>query len=87
MTEPAFVQEPLARLKRLLLVEQGSRKLLDLASLLREEDLRVVRLAGYDDAQVIEIVLHAALNTWTNYINVVAGTDIDFPVVNTRKAA
>jgi hypothetical protein len=36
---------------------------------------------------VIEIVLHAALNTWTNYINVVAGTDIDFPVVNARKAA
>ena len=52
-----------------------------------EEDLRAVRSAGYDDAQVIEIVLHAALNTWTNYINVVAGTDIDFPVVNARKAA
>ena len=33
-----------------------------------EEDLRAVRSAGYDDAQVIEIVLHAALNTWTNYI-------------------
>ena len=42
------------------------------------EGLRTVRSAGYDDAQVIEIVL-AALNTWTNYINVVAGTDIDFP--------
>jgi hypothetical protein len=36
---------------------------------------------------VIEIVLHVALNTWTNYINVVAGTDIDFPVVATREAA
>ena len=32
---PALVEEPLARLKRLLLVEQGSRKLLDLAALLR----------------------------------------------------
>jgi hypothetical protein len=30
----AFVQEPLARLERLLLVEQGARELLDLASLL-----------------------------------------------------
>jgi hypothetical protein len=28
-----------------------------------------------------------ALNTWTNYINVVAGTNIDFPVVSARKAA
>src|SRR5262245_66090741 len=46
-----------------------------------EDDLRAVKAAGYDDAQVIEIVLHVALNTWTNYINEVAKTDIDFPVV------
>ncbi len=52
-----------------------------------EGDLRAVRLAGYDDGQVIEIVLHVALNTWTNYINNVAKTDIDFPVVTARKAA
>lgn len=42
-------------------------------------DLQALREAGYDDAQVIEIVLHVALNTWTNYINSVAGTVIDFP--------
>jgi uncharacterized peroxidase-related enzyme len=52
-----------------------------------ESDLQAVKLAGYDDAQVIEIVLHVALNTWTNLINEVAKTDIDFPVVETRKAA
>ena len=52
-----------------------------------EDDVRAVKLAGYDDAQVIEIVLHVALNTWTNYINQVAKTDIDFPVVTARKAA
>jgi hypothetical protein len=28
-----------------------------------------------------------ALNTWTNYINLVADTEIDFPVVEPRKAA
>ena len=49
-----------------------------------EEDLSTVKAAGYDDAQVIEIVLHVALNTWTNYINEVAKTDIDFPVVTAR---
>ena len=49
--------------------------------------VRAVRDAGYDDAQVIEIVLHVALNTWTNYINEVAQTEIDFPVVEARKAA
>jgi uncharacterized peroxidase-related enzyme len=52
-----------------------------------EDDLRAVRRAGYDDAQIIEIVLHVALNTWTNYINTVADTDIDFPVITSRKAA
>ena len=43
--------------------------------------------AGYSPAQVIEIVLHVALNTWTNYINEVAQTVIDFPVVMPRKRA
>jgi uncharacterized peroxidase-related enzyme len=46
-----------------------------------DDAVRAVKLAGYDDAQVIEIVQHVALNTWTNYINEVAETEIDFPVV------
>lgn len=45
-----------------------------------DDDVQAVRMAGYDDAQIIEIVQHVALNTWTNYINEVAGTEIDFPV-------
>ena len=52
-----------------------------------DEDVRAVKMAGYDDAQIIEIVQHVALNTWTNYINLVAETEIDFPVVTARKAA
>lgn len=52
-----------------------------------EAALSEVRLAGYTDAQIIEIVQHVALNTWTNYFNEVFGTDIDFPVVEARKAA
>jgi uncharacterized peroxidase-related enzyme len=52
-----------------------------------EADLKAVKDAGYSDAQVIEIVQHVALNTWTNYLNVVAQTDIDFPVVKARAAA
>lgn len=46
-----------------------------------------MRQAGYTDAQIIEIVQHVALNTWTNYINEVARTDIDFPVVGLNRAA
>jgi uncharacterized peroxidase-related enzyme len=51
------------------------------------EDVLAVRTAGYDDAQIIEIVQHVALNTWTNYINEVAKTEIDFPVVTPRQTA
>lgn len=51
-----------------------------------DDDVRAVRDAGYDDAQIVEIVQHVALNTWTNYINEVAKTEIDFPVVR-RQAA
>ncbi|QPC90671.1 carboxymuconolactone decarboxylase family protein [Mesorhizobium sp. INR15] len=52
-----------------------------------DADLAAVRLAGYDEAQIIEIVQHVALNVWTNYINEVAQTEIDFPVVSARDAA
>jgi uncharacterized peroxidase-related enzyme len=44
-----------------------------------DADVQAVRMAGYDDAQIVEIVQHVALNTWTNYINEVAKTEIDFP--------
>ena len=50
-------------------------------------DLEAVRAAGFGDAEIIEIVLHVALNTLTNYVNEVAETDIDFPKVAARKAA
>ncbi len=51
-----------------------------------DEDVRAVKAAGYDDAQVIEIVQHVALNTWTNYLNEVAKTEI-WPYVTKRPEA
>lgn len=51
-----------------------------------DADLKAVKDAGYSDAQIIEIVLHVALNTLTNYVGVVAKTEIDFPVVTARAA-
>ncbi|MBX9927234.1 MAG: carboxymuconolactone decarboxylase family protein [Hyphomicrobiaceae bacterium] len=52
-----------------------------------DADVSAVKHAGYDDAQIIEIVAHVALNTLTNYVNEVAKTEIDFPVVSLRNAA
>lgn len=52
-----------------------------------DADVAAIRAAGYPDADVIEIVLHVALNTLTNYVNEVATTTIDFPAVKARNAA
>ena len=47
-----------------------------------EADVTAARAAGFSDAEVIEIVVHVALNVLTNYVNNVAATEIDFPVVS-----
>jgi len=44
-------------------------------------DVQAVKDAGYDDGQVVEIILHVALNTLTNYVNTALATEIDFPTV------
>lgn len=43
--------------------------------------LAELHAAGFNDADIIEIVVHVALNTLTNYVNSVAQTEIDFPLV------
>lgn len=52
-----------------------------------DADLTQVRSAGFDDAQIVEIVALVAENTFTNFINEVAKTEIDFPVVRAAEAA
>ncbi|MGJ4951807.1 carboxymuconolactone decarboxylase family protein [Bradyrhizobium sp. HKCCYLS20291] len=52
-----------------------------------DQNFAAVKLAGYTDAQIIEIVQHVALNSWTNFFNEVFETEIDFPVVEASKAA
>lgn len=50
-------------------------------------ELQAVRAAGYTDAQIVDIVALVAQNVFTNFLNIVAGTDIDFPVVHAAPAA
>ncbi|MCU0687760.1 MAG: carboxymuconolactone decarboxylase family protein [Polyangiaceae bacterium] len=47
-------------------------------------DVQAVKAAGYGDAAIVDLVLLVALNTLTNYVNNVAKTEIDFPVVTHR---
>ena len=64
-----------------------ARKVLDTRGRVSDADLAAVRLAGFSEPQVIEIVASVALNVLTNYVNNVAQTDIDFPVVLAAQAA
>lgn len=50
-------------------------------------EVEAVKAAGYSDAEVIEIVLHVALNTLTNYVNETVKTVVDFPAVRSAQAA
>ncbi len=45
------------------------------------------RAAGISDVEIVEVVGHVALNVFTNYLNNVARTEIDFPVVAVDAAA
>jgi uncharacterized peroxidase-related enzyme len=49
--------------------------------------LQALRRAGADDGRVLEVVANVALNLMTNYVNRVAGTRVDFPVIARRRAA
>ena len=51
------------------------------------QDLQATKNAGFSDAEIVEIISHVALNTLTNYVNNVTGTDIDFPAVAAAKKA
>ena len=65
----------LARFAQLLTTERG---------VVSDAELSAFKQAGFDDGQALEVIAHVALNTLTNYVNHVAGTEIDFPVVDVR---
>lgn len=46
-----------------------------------------LRCPGLTDAEIVEVVAHVALSVFTNYLNNVSGTDIDFPEVPLSAAA
>ena len=50
-------------------------------------DISNVRAAGYSDAEIVEIVALVAQHSFTNYLNEVAKTEIDFPEVHADQVA
>jgi uncharacterized peroxidase-related enzyme len=52
-----------------------------------DADIAAVKAAGFGEAQIVEIIGLVAENVFTNLLNRVAQTDIDFPVLHTDQAA
>jgi uncharacterized peroxidase-related enzyme len=52
-----------------------------------DADVKAVREAGFTDGEIVEIVAVTAENIFTNILNVVADTDIDFPAVRHTEGA
>ncbi len=52
-----------------------------------DADIRAVREAGFSDGAIVEILAVTAENIFTNLLNIVADTDIDFPVVRAAEFA
>lgn len=48
--------------------------------------LSKARAAGLGDAEIVEVVANVVANIFTNYLNHVAETDIDFPVLSSKAA-
>ncbi len=62
-------------------------ELVEVRGQISDAQLAAARLAGLDDARIVEIVAAVALNTMTNFMNNVAHTDIDFPKIDLALAA
>jgi uncharacterized peroxidase-related enzyme len=61
-------------LARMLITHKGD---------LSDAILAEVRLSGLTDGEITEVVANVALNTFTNYFNLLAKTEVDFPKIKT----
>jgi len=64
-----------------------AKTLVDKKAQVDDSDVAKLKEAGVTEGEIGEIVGHVALNVLTNYFNIVAKTEIDFPVVTAGWAA
>ena len=64
-----------------------ARQVVEARGKVSDADLAAVKAAGFSDSQIVEIVAVVAENVLTNFLNNVAETDIDFPVVRAAEYA
>ena len=63
-----------------------ARAIVERRGMVADEALADARAAGLSEADVVETVANVVANIFTNYLNNVAETDIDFPARRARAA-
>ncbi len=58
-----------------------ARAVLDNQGDVTSAEIEAVKDAGYDDAEIMDIIAHVAMNVWTNFLGKAGQIDIDFPEV------
>jgi len=61
-----------------------AKKLIQQRGNVSDEDIQELSEQGYCQGAIVEIIANVALNILTNYVNVAAQTDVDFPLVATK---
>lgn len=59
-----------------------AKRIIDTHGKVNDADLAAVRVAGYSDAQIVELTTLAGRYTLTNFLNNVADIEIDIPVIS-----
>lgn len=63
-----------------------AKSVVDTRGFVSDEDIKNARNAGLSEGEIVETVANVVANIFTNYVNHVANTDIDFPVVKANAA-
>jgi uncharacterized peroxidase-related enzyme len=64
-----------------------ARSLIETGGEVSDADVQAAKDAGFSQGEIVEIIADVALNIFTNYFNIVAQTEIDFPKVQLGVAA
>jgi alkylhydroperoxidase family enzyme len=73
-------KQPTGDVKRDALVH-FVRKLAQSSGTVADEEFAAIKVAGYSDAQLVEISLAFATTVFTNVFNRINDTEIDFPAI------
>src|SRR5690349_11724742 len=57
------------------------KKILENPKALTSADVEPLRAVGYSDGDILEIVANVIRNLFTNYVNIISETEVDWPVI------